>query len=94
MAEWLATWDGPVRIEMSHPSVAVDGRIAFAHGLSRMEGTKRGHGRGALWFRSTLCLKRAAGGWSVVHEHHSVPMKMDGSGLAATDLTPDTTTHN
>jgi uncharacterized protein (TIGR02246 family) len=90
MAAWLATWDGPVEIEMRDPVVAVDGDIAFAHGLSRMYGTKKGSGTGALWFRTTLCFRRTDGEWSVVHEHNSVPMKMDGSGLAATDLKPET----
>jgi len=90
VAAWLATWEGPVEIEMRDPVVAVDGDLAFAHGLSRMYGTKKEFATGAFWYRTTLCLKRIAGAWSVVHEHNSVPMKMDGSGLAATDLQPDT----
>ena len=89
VAEWLATWDGPVSIEMPGPAVAVDGDLAFAHGLSRMRGTKRGQGPSELWFRTTLCLRRVAGAWSIVHEHNSVPMMMDGSGRAAIDLEPD-----
>ena len=89
MAQWLATWDGPVRIEMPEPTVAIDGDLAFAYGLSRMRGTKRHHGPIDLWYRSTLALQRVAGTWSIVHEHHSVPMKMDGSGLAAVDLEPE-----
>jgi ketosteroid isomerase-like protein len=94
IAAWLATWDGPVEVEMRDPVVAADGDLAFAHGLSRMYGTKKEFGTGALWFRTTLCLRRIAGAWSVVHEHNSVPMKMDGSGLAATDLQPDTNSDN
>ncbi len=90
MKEWLGTWDGPVEIEMRDPVVAVDGDLAFAHGLSRMRGAKKEVGPVDFWYRTTLCLRRIAGTWSIVHEHHSVPMKMDGSGLAATDLQPDT----
>lgn len=90
LAQWLATWEGPVSIEMPDPVISIDGKLAFAHGLSRMQGTKQGYGTGELWYRSTLCLKRIAGAWSIVHEHNSVPMKMDGSGLAATDLRPET----
>lgn len=89
MAQWLATWDGPVSIEMPDPAVAIDGNLAFVHGLSRMQGTKREYGPIELWYRSTLCLKRLAGTWSIVHEHNSVPMRMDGSGLAAVDLKPE-----
>lgn len=88
MEEWLATWDGPVSVVMPEPTVVVEGDIAFAHGLSRMRGTKRGGGPVDLWYRSTLCLKRGTDGWTLLHEHRSVPMKMDGSGLAATDLRP------
>ena len=89
MAQWLATWDGPVRIEMCEPTITVDGDLALAHGLSHMRGTKRDGGPVHLWYRTTLGLKRVAGTWSIVHEHHSVPMMMDGSGLAAVDLTPE-----
>ena len=89
LAQWLATWDGPVSIELPNPAISIDGDLAFAHGLSRMQG-KTGYGAGELWYRSTLCLKRIAGTWSIVHEHNSVPMKMDGSGLAAVDLRPET----
>ncbi|HEX2020051.1 MAG TPA: nuclear transport factor 2 family protein [Aurantimonas sp.] len=88
LEEWLATWDGPVSVAMPDPTVVVEGDVAFAHGLSRMRGTKRGEGPVDLWYRSTLCLRRGSDGWSLLHEHHSVPMKMDGSGRAATDLQP------
>lgn len=90
MVQWLATWDGPVSIELSDPAITADGDLAFAHGLSRMRGTKQEYGPIELWYRTTLCLKRIAGSWSIVHEHNSVPMKMDGSGLAAVDLKPET----
>lgn len=90
LARWLATWDGPVGVEMPEPTVAVHGDLAFAHGLSRMRGRKRGAPTPIdLWYRATLCLKRAGGAWTIVHEHNSVPMRMDGSGLAAVDLEPD-----
>lgn len=91
LARWLATWDGPVSIEMPEPAIAVDGDLAFAHGLSRMRGRKRDASAPVdLWYRTTPCLKRAASGaWAIVHEHNSVPMRMDGSGLAAVDLQPN-----
>lgn len=85
---WLTTWSGPVSIDLTDPSVAVDHDLAIVRGLSLMRGTKRGEGPLQLWFRSTFALKRTDGVWNTFHEHHSVPMKMDGSGLAATDLRP------
>ncbi|GAA0603725.1 hypothetical protein GCM10009416_46670 [Craurococcus roseus] len=90
LARWLATWDGPVSVEMPAPTVVVHGDLAFAHGPSRMQGRKRGAPTPIdLWYRTTLCLKRAGGAWAIVHEHNSVPMRMGGSGLAAVDLEPD-----
>jgi ketosteroid isomerase-like protein len=54
-----------------------------------MRGNKKGQGPVELWFRSTLVLQRGPAGWEIVHEHNSVPMKMDGSGAAALDLKPE-----
>lgn len=88
LRQWFATWNGPVRVEMPKPAVRVGDDLAVAHGLSRMRGDKKGGGNTDLWFRTTLILARRDGGWKIVHEHNSVPMKMDGSGLAALDLKP------
>lgn len=85
---WLATWMGPVSLDLTEPSVTVDHDLAIVRGLSHLQGTKRGEGPLELWFRSTFALKRMRGAWNTFHEHHSVPMKMDGSGLAAVDLRP------
>jgi ketosteroid isomerase-like protein len=38
--------------------------------------------------RSTVCFRKIAGEWMVVHEHSSVPFYMDGSYRAAVDLQP------
>jgi ketosteroid isomerase-like protein len=89
LEEWLATWDGPVSQEMRDPTIAVDGDLAFAYGLSRMRGKKKGAGPIELWYRVTLCFERIHGAWKVVHEHASVPFLMDGSGKAALDLRPE-----
>lgn len=86
---WLSTWNGPVSTELSDPEVRVSGDLATVWGLSRMRGNKKGQGPVELWFRSTLVLQRGPAGWEIVHEHNSVPMKMDGSGAAALDLKPE-----
>lgn len=67
----------------------VDGDLAVAYGFSRLRGgDKIGEGPVELWFRTTLVFARSADGWLVAHEHDSVPMEMDGSGLASVHLTP------
>jgi ketosteroid isomerase-like protein len=39
--------------------------------------------------RETLCLAREGDGWTIVHEHTSVPFYMDGSNRPAFDLEPE-----
>ena len=86
---WLITWkeSGP-RVEFRESRILVDGDLAIAYGLSHMRGEKIEEGAVELWFRTTLIFKRSEQDWMIVHEHNSVPMKMDGSGLAAIDLKP------
>jgi uncharacterized protein (TIGR02246 family) len=89
MRTWFNTWDGPVRITHPEPTILVDGDLAVAHGLQRMQGSKKGEGESDLWFRYTLALRRSGGAWKIAHIHTSVPMAMDGSGKALTDLKPE-----
>lgn len=86
---WLKTWkeSGP-RVEFRESRILIDGDIGVAYGLSRMRGEKIEEGTVELWFRTTLVFKRSHESWLIVHEHNSVPMKMDGSGLAAVGLKP------
>ena len=93
LARWFDTWDGPVEVEIPDPIIAVEGDLAFAYGLCRMRGKKKGGvekgGQVDLWFRSTLCFEREHGRWKVVHQHDSVPFRMDGTEKAALDLKPE-----
>ncbi len=41
-----------------------------------------------MWFRMTLCLRRAGETWLIGHEHVSTPFYMDGSFRTAVDLEP------
>jgi ketosteroid isomerase-like protein len=86
---WLKTWREPgPRVEFRESRILIGGDLGIAYGLSHMRGEKIGEGTVELWFRTTLVLKRSGDDWMIVHEHNSVPMKMDGSGLAAVDLKP------
>jgi ketosteroid isomerase-like protein len=78
---WLASHPGgPVDYEIRDLVVAVGGDVAFCHSLNQLGG--------ALWFRSTLGLRKIGGQWLVTHEHNSIPFHMDGSDKAALDLQP------
>lgn len=87
--DWLKTWkeSGP-RVEFRESRMLIDGDLGVVYGLSHMQGEKIGEGEVELWFRTTLVFTRSEGGWTIAHEHNSVPMTMDGSGLAAVDLKP------
>jgi uncharacterized protein (TIGR02246 family) len=84
---WLATWDGPIRIDVQGLNLSIEGEMAFSFALNRMRGRQSGEDQD-LWFRSTMCLRKTDGQWRIVHDHSSVPFYMDGSYLAAVDLKP------
>src|SRR5438067_194663 len=55
MAAWLASWDGPVEIEMRDLAIRAGGGVAFAYALQCLSGTRAGGRPVRLWLRSTLC---------------------------------------
>lgn len=87
--QWLATFEGPIDMSVHQLHVVSDGDLAYARSFLRLIATKKGAKEQTLWMRATAVLTRTNGRWSIVHEHTSVPMLMDGSGLAAVELTPD-----
>jgi uncharacterized protein (TIGR02246 family) len=90
LAAWLATWDGPIRVDADDVDLAVDGDLAYTTAINRMRGTKADGTAVDLWFRATMIFARRNGEWRIVHDHSSVPFHMDGSLRAAVDLTPQT----
>lgn len=87
VAAWLATWDGPIRIDAANVEFTVGEDIAHISALNRMRG-RQGEEEQDLWFRSTLCFRRVDGCWRITHDHSSVPFHMDGSYRAAVELKP------
>lgn len=85
VAAWLASWDGPIRIDARDVALTVEGDLAFVSALNRMSGRQGGEDQD-MWYRTTMCLRRMSGRWRMVHDHASVPFYMDGSYRAATDL--------
>ena len=84
-AEALRAWfashpGGPIDYEIRDLTVTVGGDVAFCHSLNQLGG--------ALWFRSTIGLRKIGGEWRITHEHNSTPFYMDGSDKAALDLQP------
>lgn len=88
MTEWFGGFAGSIGFEIRDLAVTVGGDVAFSVSLNRMTGTRTGGDRTDLWYRETLGLRRTGDGWSITHEHDSVPFHMDGSDKAALDLVP------
>jgi uncharacterized protein (TIGR02246 family) len=88
LAEWLPTWDGPLGYEIRDLAVAAGDTVAFSHSVNRLSGRRTSGETTDVWVRATLCFRKIAGAWMVVHEHSSVPFYMDGSYRAAVDLQP------
>lgn len=84
---WLASWEGPIRLEARDVDIMIEGDLAFVSALNRMHGRQGGEEQG-LWYRTTMCLRKASGQWRIVCDHSSVPFYMDGSYRAAVDLEP------
>jgi PhnB protein len=85
---WLATWSGPIELEVHELSIELADPIGYGTSLNRMRGTKTDGTRVDLWVRATVGYRRIEGRWRIVHEHVSVPFYMDGSDRAALDLAP------
>jgi PhnB protein len=84
---WLDRFE-EVDVEVRDLAIEADERVGFARALHHLTGTRVGGQTVSLWMRSTLCFRREADGWKIVHAHASVPMLMDGSFRAAVDLKP------
>jgi ketosteroid isomerase-like protein len=88
IADWLATWSGPVETTPLNMKLTVSGDAAFCHGFIRVRARTKDGEDTAWWTRATTCLVRREGQWKIVHQHTSVPFYMDGSFRAAMDLAP------
>lgn len=88
VAAWLATWDGPIKMDAADFDIAVSGDLAWTTALNRIRGRKTDGATIDIWFRATMCLRKREGVWRIVHDHTSTPFHMDGSFRAATDLSP------
>jgi ketosteroid isomerase-like protein len=77
MDEYRATWDlffqyspgGPRSFDLRDIAVTADGSVAFATAFIHIFDNP---------LRLTVGLRKEAGQWLIVHEHHSYAMKSDG----------------
>ena len=87
LTEWFAWFKGPIGIELRDLDITAGDDVAFCHGLHRVNATKTDGTTLDMWWRTTLCLARIEGKWTVTHSHDSVPFNME-NGKASFDLQP------
>jgi ketosteroid isomerase-like protein len=83
----LFSFEGPIGIEFRELDVVAGDELEFCHGLHHVNGTKTDGTKLEMWWRTTLCLRRIEGSWTINHSHDSVPFNMD-NGMASLDLKP------
>jgi uncharacterized protein (TIGR02246 family) len=74
LAQWFATFDGPVDSEVRDLRITASEHVAFCHYLQRFRGPLASGGTLDMMVRYTTCLARTSGGWAVTHEHASAPI--------------------
>lgn len=87
LTEWFSSFEGPIGIEFRDLDVTAGDDVAFGHGLHHVDGTKTDGTRLEMWWRTTLCLSKIEGRWTITHSHDSVPFNME-NGMASLDLKP------
>jgi uncharacterized protein (TIGR02246 family) len=87
LAEWFASFQGPIGYELRDLAITAADDVAFCHGLKRVRAITAGGQRLDMWWRATICYRKVDGAWQVTHEHASVPFDA-ASGRASLDLEP------
>lgn len=82
----FAGFDGPVSYETRDVHVTMGDRVAVSRSLAKITASLHTGEVMSMWFRKTLIFEKVDGVWLINHEHESVPISADGSGLAATSL--------
>jgi len=87
LAEWFASFQGPVGYELRDLAITTGDDAAFAHSLNRVSATTTDGKNPDMWWRATVCYRKFDGEWMVTHVHASVPFDV-ASGQASLDLEP------
>lgn len=85
--EAFTVFEYPLEYEIRDLTIDVDGDLAFAHSLNRLDGTLKNGARTGFWVRATVCFRKIDGAWLIAHDHVSVPLDV-ASGRGLVDLEP------
>ena len=84
---WFASVEGPIGYELRDVRIAASGDLGFAHYLGHVRSTRTSGDKTEYWVRVTTAFQKLNGEWMVVHEHVSMPFRLD-TMQAAADLQP------
>jgi uncharacterized protein (TIGR02246 family) len=74
---FLGTFNGPVKFEITDLAIATDRNLAYSHSIQHVMGTDvKGHSVD-LTVRVTDAYRKVKGHWLIEHEHVSVPVDLD-----------------
>ena len=87
LAAWFATFAGPIGYEMRDLAIGAADDVGFSHTLNRVSATTT-EGRALdMWWRATVCFRKAGSTWTITHQHASVPFDV-ATGQASQGLQP------
>jgi ketosteroid isomerase-like protein len=75
--DFIGTFKGPLKFEISDLSVSAAGRMGFGHSIQHVTGTNTKGQPVDITVRVTDVYRKINGNWLVVHEHVSVPVDLD-----------------
>jgi len=84
---WFDGFEGGIGQEIDDMTVSGHGDLAAVHMLVRSGGTLKTGREVGLWVRATSFCQRSDDGWSITHEHVSVPVDLE-KGTVAVGLEP------
>jgi uncharacterized protein (TIGR02246 family) len=84
---WFDTWQSSIGVELREVNILASGDVATAFMLHRTSGTLKDGREVDYWVRATLGCQRSDRGWSIKHEHISVPVDLK-TGRVLMDLKP------
>ncbi len=75
-SDWFARWAGPIGQELGEVKIIADDNVATAWMLTRTSGALKTGQDVDYWVRVSNSFQRFGDGWSITHEHVSLPVDM------------------
>jgi uncharacterized protein (TIGR02246 family) len=74
---WFASVDGAIGYALQDVHTAMNGDVAFSHYLAHVTSTRTTGDKADYWVRVTSAFRKTRGQWVIVHEHISMPIRME-----------------